>query len=288
MHWGLSICLVSEIFLNRHKLYQGRLGWTSSWVFCMPELKLHTGLVPKSLASQAVPALPLYEQPACPDHLILHQRQRMGLVTERGYLVPLNSLKQRRSEQGQRGSKRKRLQELSKAETPNQKPLTEYIYIYIYMLWSYYLVQVWGFWKLLSGPSWVFGSYYLVQFCVFAYKNSGFKRFVLHTQLSFCGFLCPIIWQFSKHSLFQKKGAKIGFFNFQCFKFWKFSFLGFLKHYENRGFSNFFVWFCCWKGRKQAKIITGISGFWFFWSKNGRFVTHMCFSMLKLLFLKCF
>ena len=27
------------------------------------------------------------------------------------------------------------------------------VYIYIYMLWSYYLVQVWGFGKLLSGPS---------------------------------------------------------------------------------------------------------------------------------------
>ena len=26
-------------------------------------------------------------------------------------------------------------------------------YIYIYMLWGYYLVQVWPFWKLLSGPS---------------------------------------------------------------------------------------------------------------------------------------
>ena len=25
-----------------------------------------------------------------------------------------------------------------------------------------------GFWKLLSGPSWVFGSYYLVQVCVFS------------------------------------------------------------------------------------------------------------------------
>ena len=72
------------------------------------------------------------------------------------------------------------------------------MYIYIYMLWSYYLVQVWGFleviiwsklgfWKLLSGPS----------LCFFAYKNSGFKRFVLHTQLSFCVFfLSPIFWQF--------------------------------------------------------------------------------------------
>ena len=59
--------------------------------------------------------------------------------------------------------------------------------------------------RLLSGPSLgVFGSYYLVQvgfleviiwskFVFLAYKNSGFKRFVLHTQLSFCVFfLFPI------------------------------------------------------------------------------------------------
>ena len=30
------------------------------------------------------------------------------------------------------------------------------IHLYTYMLWSYYLVQVWVFWKLLSGPSWGF------------------------------------------------------------------------------------------------------------------------------------
>ena len=34
---------------------------------------------------------------------------------------------------------------------------------------------------------------------------------------------CPIIWQFSIFS--QRKGAKIGFFNFLCFKF-KFRCLG--------------------------------------------------------------
>ena len=86
--------------------------------------------------------------------------------------------------------------------------------------------------RLLSGPSLgVFGSYYLVQvgfleviiwskFVFLANENSGFKRLVLHTQLSFCVFfLSPIIRQFSKNSLFQKKGAKIGFFKFQCFKF---------------------------------------------------------------------
>ena len=89
----------------------------------------------------------------------------------------------------------------------------------------------------------VFGSYYLVQvgfleviiwskFVFLAYKNSGFKRFVLHIQLSFCVFfLSPILWQFSENSLFQKKGAKIGFSNFQCFKFRfsKFSFFRFAK-----------------------------------------------------------
>ena len=58
--------------------------------------------------------------------------------------------------------------------------------------------------KLLSGPSLgVFGSYYLVQvgfleviiwskFVFLPYKNSGFKRFILHTQLSFCVFFVPI------------------------------------------------------------------------------------------------
>ena len=35
-------------------------------------------------------------------------------------------------------------------------------HIYIYMLWSYYLGQVWGFPKLLSGPS---QCYYLGQVC---------------------------------------------------------------------------------------------------------------------------
>ena len=71
-----------------------------------------------------------------------------------------------------------------------------------------------------------FRCYYLGQVGVIiwaklflAYENSGFKRF-LRTQLSFCVFfLCPIIWQLSKNSLFQKKGAKIGFFNYLCFKF---------------------------------------------------------------------
>ena len=65
--------------------------------------------------------------------------------------------------------------------------LTKAIYIYIcceVIIWSkfwvfkcYYLVQV-G----------VFTCYYLVQVCVLAYKSSGFKRFGLHTQLSFGGF----------------------------------------------------------------------------------------------------
>ena len=88
-----------------------------------------------------------------------------------------------------------------------------YIHTYIYMcceviIWSkfgvsgsYYLVQV-G----------VLGSYYLVQVCFLANKNSGFKRFVLHTQFSFCVFFCAqLSGNFLKIAFFQKKGAKIGF-----------------------------------------------------------------------------
>ena len=52
------------------------------------------------------------------------------------------------------------------------------------------------------------------------YKNRDFSR-VFGAQLSFCVFLlCPEICQFPKNSLFfEKKGAKIGFFKFLCFKF---------------------------------------------------------------------
>ena len=78
----------------------------------------------------------------------------------------------------------------------------------------------------------------------------------LHTQLSFSVFfLCPIIWQLSKNSLFQKMGAKIGFFKFLCFKliFGKFSFLGLLKHYKNRGFSRFLCFLFLKEKKRQEK-----------------------------------
>ena len=39
------------------------------------------------------------------------------------------------------------------------------------MLWSYYLVQVWGFWKLLSGPSLFFSKTSIAKKY---YKNRGF------------------------------------------------------------------------------------------------------------------
>ena len=90
------------------------------------------------------------------------------------------------------------------------------LYIYIYAV------------KLLSGPSLGFLEVIIwSKFVFFAYTNSGLKRFVLHTQLSFCVFFCAqLSGNFLKIAFFSKKGAKIGFFNFQCFKFkfWKFSF----------------------------------------------------------------
>ena len=68
-----------------------------------------------------------------------------------------------------------------------------YVHTYIYI----YVV------KLLSGPSFGFlkviiwsklGFLKVIiwsKFVFLAYKNSGFKRFVLHTQLSFCVFFVP-------------------------------------------------------------------------------------------------
>ena len=107
-------------------------------------------------------------------------------------------------------------------------------------------------------------------------------------------FWFPIIWQFSWNSLFQQKGAKIVFFfQFLCFKsiFWKLSFLGLPKHYKNRGFSYFWCFLVVEREEKGNKVITEISGFGFFLSKNGRFVTQSHFPknvLLKPLFLLCF
>ena len=74
-----------------------------------------------------------------------------------------------------------------------------------------------------------FRGFYLVQveviiwskFVSKTYCYSGFRWF-LHTQLSFCVcFLWPIIWQFSKNRVFQKRVQKllVFFFKFLCFKF---------------------------------------------------------------------
>ena len=106
-----------------------------------------------------------------------------------------------------------------------------YRYLYIYMLWksrfwpSLTLFKV----NILAKSKSIFWPRSFSH-----YKNRGFRA-IFFAQLSLCVCVCvcvcvfflfPIIWQFSKNSLFQKKGAKIGFFNFLCFKFrfWKFSF----------------------------------------------------------------
>ena len=82
-----------------------------------------------------------------------------------------------------------------------------YIYIYIYAV------------KLLTGPR--FAILNVTNWATLIvtnwatsfshYKNRGFRRF-LGAQLSVCVFfLFPVIFQLSKISLFQKKGAKFGF-----------------------------------------------------------------------------
>ena len=156
-----------------------------------------------------------------------------------------------------------------------------YIYIYIYAV------------KLLSGPSLgVFGSYYLVQvgfleviiwskFVFLAYKNSGFKRFVLHTQLLFCVFFCPqFSGNFLKIAFFKKRVQKLGFpiFSVLSLNFENSPFLGLLKHYKNRGFSKI-VCFVLLKEKKtgKKKLITGIYEFGIFWSKNGFRDAHLLF-----------
>ena len=61
---------------------------------------------------------------------------------------------------------------------PRYKPYN----IYIYMLWSYYLVQVWPFGGLLSGPRW---GHYLVQVCLRTIKIGVSSDFSLNYHFVF-------------------------------------------------------------------------------------------------------
>ena len=124
-------------------------------------------------------------------------------------------------------------------------------------------------------------------------KNRGFRFFFFFAQLSLCVcvFLCPIICQFSKNNLFfqKKRPQKLGFSSFcvLSLNFENYLFLGLLKHYKNRVSANCCV-FCCCKRRKRQKKKYWNFWIWFFWSKNGRFVTQNCFpqnGLLKPLFL---
>ena len=97
------------------------------------------------------------------------------------------------------------------------------VYIYIYVLWSYYLGQVWPFEGLLSGPS---KGYYLCQ--------GDFRPiFIVVSGVFFANsaiILCFLGAQLSGN--FLKIGAIIGYLKFLCCKlFWGFcSFFGLLKN----------------------------------------------------------
>ena len=110
-------------------------------------------------------------------------------------------------------------------------------------------------------PIWTRPSFFLSLFVLFGlvsgpslfshYKNRGFRRFFLCSHFEF--FLCPIILQFSKNSLFKKWVQKLGFsiFSVLSLNFKNSLFLGVLKHYTNRGFS-IILCFLFWRRRKWA------------------------------------
>ena len=119
-----------------------------------------------------------------------------------------------------------------------------YSHIYIYTKIYIYTYAV----KLLSGPS--------LAKLFLANKNSGLKRF-LHTQLSFSVLFCAqLSGSYLKIAFFSKNGCKNWVFQMSVFFkliFGKFSFLGLLKHYTNRGFSRFlcFLFLNEKKGKKN-------------------------------------
>ena len=151
-------------------------------------------------------------------------------------------------------------------------------YIYIYGE-----VSIW----FKFGP---FRGYYLVQVGAIIWSKFVFWPIFIVVSSDFCTlsyhfFVCvcvrPIIWQFSKNSVFKNRVQTFCgiFFKFLCFEFLKILFLWLPKHYKSRGFTNVLCLLLL-KERKKANKITGISVFCL--SKNGRFVTHICFSKIGL------
>ena len=93
----------------------------------------------------------------------------------------------------------------------------------------------------------------------------------------FVFFVCfQLFFSFLKIAFFKEGVQFFSIFSVLSYVFENSLFLGLLKHIKNKGFS---IWgFFVVERRKQEKMITEIYEFWFFWSKNGRFVTHNCFS----------
>ena len=97
---------------------------------------------------------------------------------------------------------------------PPEEGLGVRIFVYVCICCEVIIWAKFGFWRviiwaklgLLSGPS-LFSHY----------KNRGFRRFAF-AQLSFlCFFLCSIVCQFSKNSLFEKGCSKNWVFQISLF-----------------------------------------------------------------------
>ena len=111
------------------------------------------------------------------------------------------------------------------------------------------MVQVWPFWKLLSGPSRGFWKLLSGPSLFLAYFIVVSNDCVCTLSYHFVFFLCPIIWHLSKNNLFFfKKRVEynwgLSIFSVLSLNFENSPVLGLLKHYQNRGFSIFCV-FCC-------------------------------------------
>ena len=88
---------------------------------------------------------------------------------------------------------------------------------------------------------------------IFALLKLGFQAIFWFSVISLCFFCFQLFANFLKLAFFKKRVQKLGFsiFSVLSLNFENYLFLGLLKHYKNRAFSNF--GFCCWKRRKRPK-----------------------------------
>ena len=117
------------------------------------------------------------------------------------------------------------------------------------------------------------------------YRNRGFRWLFWCSDISLCFFCFQLFPNFLQIAFFKKGGKNKVFsiFSVLSLNFENSLFLGLLKHYKNRVSAIFWGFLLLREKKIGQKYDNWNLWILVFWSKNGSFVTHICFSTKKCL-----